>query len=67
MRHIMTEWVSSTYFAQNNRYEERMTFLVIKIPNMSYLPEGKRERQRERVSKREGAGGRDENEDQLRR
>lgn len=50
----MTEWGSSTYFAQNNRYEERMTFLVIKIPNMSYLPEGKRERETEGEGEPEG-------------
>lgn len=62
----MTEWVSSTYFAQNNRYEERMTFLVIKIPNMSYLPEGKRETEGEGETEG-GSWGKGKNEDQLRR
>ena len=62
----MTEWGSSTYFAQNNRYEERMTFLVIKIPNMSYLPEGKRKTEGE-GEKEGGSWGKGKNEDQLRR
>ena len=43
-----------------------MTFSVIKIPNMSYLPEGKRETEGEGETEG-GSWGKGKNEDQLRR